>query len=399
MYFAMTEPPPAPTLRRVLTLWPLVFYGLGVIIGAGIYVALGEVIARAGGAAPFSFLLAGIAAMLTGLCYGELAGRFPDAAGAAVYAKRGFSSDRIGQIVGATVTLTVAVSAASIASGAIHYLAVLLPLPSAVLTSLLIVSFTAIAAFGVRESVGLAAAIGVIEIGGLIAATLAGFLTAPALHFEGMLPTDQAAWGGMIAGAFIAFFAFIGFESLANLAEEVKDPSRTLPRGIVGAVTASIVIYVIVAAGAVMADRSSDRPLLSLFEGTSARVFALVGFLAVANGVLVQIIMLARLFYGMARNGQLPASLARVHPRSHTPVLATLLAGAIVLCTAALVPFEHLLVLANALTLAVFALIDLALWQVKRRAPATPGVFTVPFWVPPLAAAMAVCLMLAEFLL
>ena len=223
----MTDPAPPPALRRVLTLWPLVFYGLGVIIGAGIYVALGEVMARAGGAAPASFLLAGIAAVLTGLCYAELAGRFPDAAGAAVYAKRGFDSDRIGQVVGATVTLTVAVSAASIASGATHYLAELVPLPAAVLTSLMIVCFTAIAAFGVRESVGIAAAIGVIEIGGLVAATLAGFLTAPKLHFDGMLPTDLPSWGGMIAGAFIAFFAFIGFETLANLAEEVKEPVAT----------------------------------------------------------------------------------------------------------------------------------------------------------------------------
>ncbi len=394
----MTDPGPPPALRRVLTLWPLVFYGLGVIIGAGIYVALGEVMARAGGAAPASFLLAGFAAVLTGLCYAELAGRFPDAAGAAVYAKRGFDSDRIGQIVGATVTLTVAVSAASIASGATHYLAELVPLPAAVLTSLMIVCFTAIAAFGVRESVGIAAAIGVIEIGGLVAATLAGFLTAPKLHFDGMLPTDLPSWGGMIAGAFIAFFAFIGFETLANLAEEVKEPKHTLPRGIIGAVGASIVIYVIVAIGAVVADRSAERPLLSLFEGSGAKVFALVGFLAVANGVLVQIIMLARLFYGMARNGQLPAGLARVHPRRHTPLLATLLAGAIVLCTAVLLPFEHLLVLANALTLAVFALIDLALWRVQRGGPAERGVFTVPSWVPLLAAAMAVGLMLAEFL-
>jgi basic amino acid/polyamine antiporter, APA family len=251
----------------------------------------------------------------------------------------------------------------------------------------------------VRESVGLAAAIGVIEIGGLIAATLVGFLSAPKLHFDGMLPRDWSSWGGTIAGAFIAFFAFIGFETLANLAEEVRDPSRTLPRGIIGAVAASVVIYVAVATGAVLADRSAVSPLLSLFEGSSATAFAAVGFLAVANGVLVEIVMLARLFYGMARNGQLPTALGRVHPRTRTPVPATVLAGAIVLGAAVLVPFERLLVVANALTLAVFALVDLALWRVHRTVPAACGAFVVPSWVPLLAAAMAVTLMLAEILI
>ena len=253
----------------------------------------------------------------------------------------------MGQIVGAAVTLTVAIPAASIASGATHYLAVLLPLPAPLLTSLLIVGFTAIAALGVRESVGLAAAIGVIEIGGLVVATLIGFLSAPKLHFDGMLPTDWASWGGTIVGTFIAFFAFIGFETLANMAEEVRDPSRTLPRGIIGAVAASVVVYVAVAAGVIMADRLAGSPLLSLFGGPGATAFAAVGFLAVANGVLVEIVMQARLFYGMARNGQLPAGLGRVHPRTRTPALATVFAGGIVLSTAALVPFERLLVLAN----------------------------------------------------
>jgi APA family basic amino acid/polyamine antiporter len=120
--------PVAPTgLRRSLTFWPLLFYGLGVIVGAGIYVAIGTVIARAGGAAPLSFLLAGLIAALTGLCYAELASRFPDAGGAAIYVKQGFRSSRAGQLVGALMTVALAVSAASIARGAIAYLAVLLP--------------------------------------------------------------------------------------------------------------------------------------------------------------------------------------------------------------------------------------------------------------------------------
>ena len=113
-------------LNRALTFWPLLFYGLSVIIGAGIYVATGAVVVRAGETAPVSFLLAGAAAALTGLCYADLAARFPEAAGAAAYVKYGFGSDRLALLVGAATTLAVAIAAASIARGAISYLAELM---------------------------------------------------------------------------------------------------------------------------------------------------------------------------------------------------------------------------------------------------------------------------------
>ena len=387
-----------PGLRRVLTLWPLVFYGLSVIVGAGIYVAIGAVIGRAGPAAPLSFLFAGIAAGLTGLCYAELAGRFPEASGGVAYVRHGFRSDRLAQLTGAAMTMAVAIAAASIARGAVHYLAVLFPFSTPVLTVALVAGFTAIATLGVRESVGLAAAMGVVEIAGLLVAIAAGLLAASEFHMAGMFPMDLAGWRGAFAGAFIAFFAFIGFETLANLAEEVKDPKKTVPRGILGAVGASIVLYVAVATAAVLADSTTSSPLLDLFEGTNASVFAAVGGIAVANGVLVEIVMLARLFYGMARNSELPAVLGRINPRTRTPTVATVLAGTIVLAAALLVPFERLLVLTNALTLGVFALIDLALWRVQSWEPATVETFMLPHWVPPLAALLAMGLMLAEFL-
>jgi len=212
---------PPPSLRRVLTFWPLVFYGLAVIVGAGIYVALGAVVRRAGEAAPLSFFLAGVAAGLTGLCYAELAGRFPEASGGVAYVRRGFGSDRLAQLVGAMIAASVAIAAASIALGAVHYLVILIPVAPALLIVAMVGGFTLIATLGVRESVGLAAVMGVLEIVGLIAATVSGLLIAPDFHLGGLWPGDLAAWRGVVAGAFIAFFAFIGFETLANLAEEV----------------------------------------------------------------------------------------------------------------------------------------------------------------------------------
>jgi amino acid transporter len=385
----------APQLRRTLTLGPLILYGLGVIVGAGIYVAIGEVVARAGSAAPLAFLLAGLVAAATGLCYAELAGRFPEAAGAAAYVRHGFGSDRLSLATGLALALAIVVATASIASGAAQYLGLLLPLPAPVLTALVVVVFAGVAALGVRESVFLAASVAALELLGLLAAIVGGLWGAGGLDLAGMVPRGAAGWNGVAAGAFIAFFAFIGFESLANMGEEVQDAHRTLPRGILGAIAASLVLYLAVSVAAVAGGREPTS-LAGLFGGMGATAFALVGTLAVANGVLVQVVALARLFYGVARRGQLPALLARVHPRTLTPLPATLLAGGLVLAMAVLVPFEHLLSLANLVTLAVFALVDVALWRVKRRDPGVAGRFRVPLWLPLVAAALAVGLILAE---
>ena len=371
------------------------FYGLGVIVGAGIYVAVGAVMERAGPAAPLSFILAGLAATLTGLCYAELGGRFPEASGGVSYVRHGFGSDRLARLVGLAMTLAVAVAAASIARGTAQYLGVLLPWPEPVLITLIILGFTGIAVIGVRESVGIAAVMGLIEILGLVIATAAGLIAAPDFDLGPMLPTSVAGWNGVVGGAFLAFFAFIGFETLANLAEEVKEPHRTVPRGIMGAVGISVVLYVAVVSAIVLSGKTGAHPLLMLFPGMGAPFFAAIGVIAVANGVLVQIVMLARLFYGMAAQGQLPAGLGAVHARTQTPVRATVLGGAIILVMALFVPFTHLLVMANMVTLGIFVLVDLALWRVQRRLGPGQG-FSVPRWVPLAAAALCLGLMAAQ---
>jgi basic amino acid/polyamine antiporter, APA family len=387
---------PEVALQRSLTFGPLLFYGLAVIIGAGIYVAIASVIGRAGATAPLSFLLAGVAAAMTGLCYAELASRFPEASGAVAYVKQGFGSDRAAQLTGVALTLAVAIAAASIASGAVHYLSLLFGLPPKALIALLVATFTLLAIAGVRESTGFAAVIGAVEILGLVVAAGVGFLAAPTFDIAAMLPASFTAWQSVVAGAFIAFFAFIGFESLANMSEEAKDPRRTVPYSIVGAVLVSTLLYVVVAAALIFAGRGGQSPLIDLFQGPYATLFAAVGALAIANGVLVEIMMLARLFYGMARRQQLPAVLGRVHSWTRTPIQATALAGGIVLATALLVPFERLLALANGLTLGIFAVVDIALWRIQRRQPAGEDVFAVPRWVPPAAAALAVGLIVAQ---
>jgi APA family basic amino acid/polyamine antiporter len=393
-----TPLPPDQGLRRVLTLWPLIFYGMGIIVGAGIYVALGSVMERAGSFTPISFLIAGIAAGLTGICYAELASHFPEAAGAATYVRRAFGSNLLGFVVGAATTFAVAAAGASIARGAIEYLAELIPLSAPVLTVILVILFTAIASIGVKSSVNFAALIGIVEVLGLCAVIFSGIVIAPHLNQPDILPTSADGWLTTLAGAFIAFFAFIGFESLANLAEEVKDPERTLPRGIIGAIAASAILYVGVALAVVLSNQTAENPLLALFSGKSAIAFAAVGFVSVANGVLVEIMMLSRLFYGMAKNGQLPKILAAVHPRTRTPLAATVASGAIMLGAALFIPFAHLLVAANVLTLGIFVLVDAALLVLHIREPRRQVGFLAPKWVPPIAVVVSLGLLCGELL-
>jgi basic amino acid/polyamine antiporter, APA family len=398
----------SPALRRVLGTPLLVFYGLGVIIGAGIYVLVGSVVAVAGHAAPWSFVLAGVLAGLTGLCYAELAVRFPEAAGAAAYVKEAFGSDRLSQLTGLAVAAVVVVSTASIARGSVGYIQVFLSWPDPAIAGGLVLLFTAVACLGVRESVGLAAAMTAVEIGGLLLVVAAGGPALRALpqRIGELLPAlDPGALAGVAVGAFLAFFAFIGFENLANMAEEARRPERSLPRAILISLCLSTLLYALVTAVTILAIpheelAASSAPLLLVAEEAawfSSDLFAAIALIAVANGVLIELVMLGRLLYGMTRRGWLPSWLGAVHPRLRTPIPATLCGGAAVFALTVAVPFLHLVAVTSTITLLVFALVNLALCCLQRRQPRDAG-FRVPRIVPPLAAIANLALVVAQFL-
>jgi len=402
----MADSPPA--LRRVLGTPLLVFYGLGVIIGAGIYVLVGSVVAVAGHAAPWSFVLAGVLAGLTGLCYAELAVRFPEAAGAAAYVKEAFGSDRLSQVAGLAVAAVVVVSTASIARGSVGYIQVFLSWPDPAIAGGLVLLFAAVACLGVRESVGLAAAMTAVEIGGLLLVVAAGGLALRALpqRIGELLPAlDPGALAGVAVGAFLAFFAFIGFENLANMAEEARRPERSLPRAILISLGLSTLLYALVTAVTILAIpheelAASSAPLLLVAEEAawfSSDLFAAIALIAVANGVLIELVMLGRLLYGMTRRGWLPSWLGALHPRLRTPIPATLCGGAAVFALTVAVPFLHLVAVTSTITLLVFALVNLALWRLQRRQPRDAG-FRVPQFIPPVAALANLVLAVAQFL-
>jgi amino acid transporter len=397
----------APVLRRVLGTPLLVFYGLGVIIGAGIYVLVGSVVGAAGTAAPWAFILAGILAGLTGLSYAELAVRFPEAAGAAAYVKEAFGSDRLSQLVGLAVAAAVIMSTASIARGGVGYFQVFASWPDAFIAGGIVLLFAVIACLGVRDSVGVAAAMTLIEIGGLLLVIVAGWPALQSLpeRIGELMPADPVAIAGVAAGAFLAFFAFIGFENLANMAEEAVAPERNLPRSILISLGLSTLLYVAVTAVTILSlaideVASSSAPLLLVAARApwfSSHLFAAIALVAVANGVLIELVMLARLLYGMARRGWLPRRLGNVNERWSTPVLATIVAGGAVFVLTVALPFVSLVAVTSTMTLLVFATVNVALWHLQRRQPRRVG-FRAPRFVPPLAAIANVALAIVQFL-
>lgn len=388
----MQSPPPAiePPLRRTLTLPLLTFYGLGTILGAGIYVLVGEVAAVAGMLTPPAFVLAALLAAFTALSYAELSSRYPRSAGEAAYVHEAFARPALSRLVGLGTASIGVISAATIADGFAGYLTVFLDVPEWISVSVLVGALTALGAWGIRESARVASAITIIEIGGLLLVVgyAAGALDElPARASE--LDLGGMGFGGVALGAVFAFYAFIGFEDMVVVSEEVREPEKNLPRAIIIALVVSTVLYLVVALACVLAvapERlaTSAAPLSLVVEqsGGSARLIAAISLLSVSNGALIQIIKSARILYGLSEEGWIGPALGTVSVRTRTPLHATLLVGGGAWALSLALPLGTLALGTSYLTLLVFALVNGALIRVKSAAVAPAGARVFPVWVP-----------------
>ena len=387
------DAPRPPALKRSLSLSLTTFYGLGNILGAGIYVLIGQVVAHAGGFAPLSFLLASLLAGLTAFSYAELSARYPFSAGEAVYVMEGLGLAKLSALVGLLIVLAGVVSAATVLRGFTGYLQVFVPVPVAPAIVLMVLLLGGLAAWGIAESVRVAALVTLVEIGGLL---LVLYVAAPVVLATGPAWPDFAplqtggAWYGIFLGGFLAFYAFIGFEDMVNVAEEVRQPERNLPRAILLALLVATLLYFLVALAAVTAvpgDRlaASEAPLAWFYQYLTGRepvLITLISMFAVVNGALIQIIMSSRVCYGMAGRHWLPAVFGRVNARTRTPLVATLVVSLLVLVMALWLPIGTLAKSTSYFLLLVFALVNLSLWRLKRSSPPAAGIIQVPLWVP-----------------
>ncbi len=384
---------PAATLKRAFSLPLLVFYGLGTILGAGIYVLIGEVVASAGMLAPLAFLLASLLAAFSAFSYAELAARFPFSAGEAVYVQRAFGRLGLTRTVGLLLVSIGVVSTATLVNGFVGYIHVFIAIEPWLAMIMLLLLLVGVAMWGITESAWVAALSTVVEMGGLV---LVFVVAAPSLqalpvHWPEMLPSwDGAIWVGVIAGAFVAFYAFIGFEDIVNVAEEVQRPSRNLPLAVLICLTVATTLYLAIAVVSVLQVPTAElagsaAPLALVYERATGQPPVFIGLIslaAVINGALIQIIMASRVLYGMASQGWLPGAFASVHPITRTPLVATALIGVVILVMALWLPLVTLAEITSLITLTVFSLVNLALWRVKRREPQPPGILVFPRWLP-----------------
>lgn len=390
------------TLKRRIGLPLLTAYGVGVMVGAGIYVLTGAAAGAAGIWAPLAFLLAGLVAVPSALSFSELSARIPEAAGDSSYIEVGLNLHWLAVLVGAINVLAGTVAAAAVLRGGVGYLTAIVDIPMIWGVLGLGLGLTLIASLGVLESLAFAAVLTVIEVVGLGMVIWAGF-SAPAVA-DFALPLPQIEWQGVIAATIFGFFAFIGFDDMVNMAEETRNPRRTMPRAILLALVITAALYALVSLAAVRAVprgllATSEQPLALVWQagmGGSAVFLSAIAVAAALNGVLAQIVMASRVLFGLAKRSPGLRAFRRTSVRFGTPVLGTVVVGVFVIGSALTLPVATLAEVTTLALLVVFAIVNVALIALKRKQPETP--FPVPGFVPWLGAAACIVTFAASFL-
>jgi amino acid transporter len=386
-------------LRRRIGLPLLTAYGVGIMVGAGIYVLTGVAAGAAGMWAPVAFLLAGVVAIPSALSFAELSARIPEAAGDSSYIEIGLGLHWLAVLVGWVNVVVGTLTGSAVLRGGVGYLTAIVDIPTAWGIVALGAILTVIAIVGVLESLLFAGLLTVVEVAGLLLVAAAGFLAAPVAEWSVPLPAPE--WSGIAVAVIFGFFAFIGFDDMVNMAEETHSPHSILPRAILLALAITAVLYALVSLAAVRAVPrdvlgDSERPLTLVWEagtGTGSGFLALIAVAAALNGVLAQIVMSARVLFGLGKRSPSLRRFRVTSPRFGTPVLGTILVGTVTVGGALALPVDTMAELTTWALLAVFAVVNVSLIGVHRLQPETP--FPVPRWVPWLGAITCVATLVA----
>ncbi len=411
----MASPPSLHTgLQPSLGRWQILFYGLGSMLGAGIYALVGRAAETLGNAIWLAFLAAMVAALLTGLSYACVGGRYSKAGGAAYVTQRALGRAWLSYMVGIAVVMSGLTSMATGAQAIAENLekGLGLGLPVKVVAIGLVFLIGCVIYRGIRESMWVNVVCTVVEAAGLL------FIIVVGLRFWGGVdyletPGDSGGVGSgitlalVLQGAVLMFFSFIGFEDILNVSEEAKEPQRDIPFGLIGAMILATLIYMAVAITAVSVLpwqelAGSKTPLMEVarraapwFAGID-RVYLGITIFAIGNTALLNYLMGSRLLYGMSRQGLLPAALGKVNERRGTPQLAIVVLFGIVtllILSGGVKPLAEATVL---LLLCVFTLVNISLIVLKRREGEPRDGFDVPLLVPILGALVCALLVVVR---
>ena len=394
---------PRPRLRRVLGLTQITASGVGIIIGAGIYVLLGPATASAGGLVWLSFVVAAVLCGLTALSYAELASMFPRAGAEHEYTRQVFPAG-IAFVVGWSMAIGLVIAAAAIALGFGRYLREFVDLDARLGAWAVLALITIAALTGIRKTSWLVVALSTVQVGGLVVVTAIGIG-----HIGEVDLLSGNGASGVVGAAALVFFAFIGFDEVITLAEETRDPVRTVPRALLLALLISTVLYVTVSISSVSvlgpeALGRSTRPLADVMThvvGASAvKAMAVVALLTTANTTLLAVTASSRLTFGMADRGSLPQVFGRIDAQG-VPRTAVL---TVVVLAAAFVAAGDLRLVAEATDFAiyvVFLAVNATVVGLRVRQPAAPRPFRTPIAIGrvpilPIGAVLATLAMMTQ---
>ncbi|HXG74281.1 MAG TPA: amino acid permease [Candidatus Nitrosotenuis sp.] len=321
-------------LRRQLGLFQTTMYGVGLILGAGIYALIGDAAGEAGNSLWFSFVLGAFAATFTGLSYAELSSMYPRAAAEYVFVKNAFKSNFVAFIVGWLTLFVAIISASAIALGFGGYFTTISGVPIAAAAVMAVIGLSFLNFLGIRESSSINIIFTIIEAAGLALVIWLGLIVfgdVEVNYFE--MPFG---FSGVFAAFTLVFFAYIGFENIANIAEEIRNPTRVLPRAIILAISITAVIYILVSLSAVRILSwqeldASVAPLADVIKKALGQqwhtVILFIALFATTNTVLIMLVSGSRILYGIARDRSLPPILGTIHQKRKTPWLAVIIIG------------------------------------------------------------------------
>ena len=363
------------SLARRISLPLLTLYGLGTILGAGIYVLIGEVALRADQLAPLSFLVSAIIAAVTAYSFARLASMLPKSAGEAAYAYAAFNKRIISVLVGLAVVMIGTVSAATMTKGFAGYFIALFQIPELAVVLGVIIMITAFAIWGISQSLIIASCITIIEILGLLFVIYAVIDIKELENFSLPTSTSVLSNGSIILyAAFISFYAYIGFEDIVNIAEETKNPTRVVPLAIILSLVFSTLLYVALSIACTVFIPSSifntsSAPLVSIVEykDYNPTIMAIISMIAIINGALVQLIMASRVLYGMAEQKLFLSVFGLVNKKTRTPIVATITIAIVLSILVTSFDLVTLAELTSTITLAIFIVVQSSLLYLSAK--------------------------------
>ncbi|VVB77369.1 Amino acid permease [uncultured archaeon] len=395
------------SLRREAGLLQVVMYGVGNIIGAGIYVLIGGAAGLAGSEIWLAFLIGAVVALFTGLSYAELASMYPKAASEYIYLGRAYGSRILSFSTEWIMLITEIVAAATVSLGFAEYFQNVLVFSPLLIAAGLLIVLTIVAILGIKDSLRINTILSFVAIAGLFIVIIAGIPRLGSVDYA----YSPNGMDGVVAASILVFFAYIGFDNMSNLSEETKRPERTIPRGLLIAVFVTTAVYLLVGLAAVSLvpwqDLAASSAPLALaasiaFGPVAYAVLTVAALLTTFNTALVLLITGSRIVYGMAKERALPRALGKVSRKTGAPYAASIAILFIALAALSLGNIDIIAKVTSFGSLLTFALVNLALLRLRRAAPHVKRPFRTPLslgWVsiPALLGLVSCLALLTQF--